>query len=84
MSTSDAVLTAIAMISEPGDRVLLSDVRSAVLADRADVDAALLSLQREGRIVLMGCDNPLEITPSVKAAELMICGCARHLLYVIR
>ena len=81
-TTQDAILTAAAMISEPRSRVLLSDLRAAVLADRAEFDAALLDLQAARRVVLMSLDNLMERTAEVEAGALHIAGNPRHLLYV--
>lgn len=63
------------------ERVLLKDLRPRVGVQREDFDQALLAMQRQSRIVLMGLDNPTERTPEVEAAALHIQGNARHLVY---
>jgi DNA-binding MarR family transcriptional regulator len=65
----------------PKQRVLLKDLRPKVGVQREDFDEALLSLQRESKVVLMGLDNPMERTPEVEAAALHIQGNPRHLVY---
>lgn len=62
-------------------RVLLKDLRPRVGVQRDDFDQALLSMQRQSKVVLMGLDNPLERTPEVEAAALHIAGNPRHLVY---
>jgi hypothetical protein len=63
------------------ERVLLKDLRPRVGVQREDFDQALLSMQRQSRVVLMGLDNPMERTPEVEAAALHIAGHPRHLVY---
>ncbi len=63
------------------ERVLLKDLRPQVGVQRADFDETLLAMQRQGKVVLMGLDNPLERTPEVEEAALYITGRPRHLVY---
>jgi len=63
------------------ERVLLKDLRPRVGVQRDDFDQALLSMQKQNQIVLMGLDNPVECTPEVEAAALHIAGNPRHLVY---
>ena len=64
------------------ERVLLKDLRPKVGVLRSDFDQALLEMQREGKVVLMGLDNPTERTPAVEDAALQIAGRPRHLVYL--
>jgi hypothetical protein len=66
------------------ERVFLCDLRSQVGVLRADFDTALLSAQQEGDCVLMGLDNPAEITPDIEAGALLIAGRPRYLVYFQR
>jgi hypothetical protein len=65
-------------------QVRLADLR-ARLADvpRADLDAALLRLQGEGG-GLLPLDDPRQITAADRAAELLVGGRPRHLLWLDR
>jgi hypothetical protein len=63
------------------ERVLLKDLRPKVGVQREDFDQALLAMQQQSEIVLMGLDNPMERTPEVEAAALHIAGHPRHLVY---
>jgi len=63
------------------ERVLLSDLRPKVGVQSDDFDQALLAMQQEGKVVLMGLDNPMERTPEVEAAALHIAGLPRYLVY---
>ncbi len=63
------------------ERVLLSDLRPKVGVQSDDFDQALLAMQQQGKVVLMGLDNPLERTPEVEAAAVHIAGRARYLVY---
>jgi len=62
-------------------RVLLSDLRSKLGATREDFDHVLLGMQRKGKVVLMGLDNPADRTTAVEAGALHIAGRPRHLVY---
>jgi hypothetical protein len=62
-------------------RVLLKDLRPKVGVQRQDFDQALLSLQKENKVVLAGLDDANERTEEVEAAALSIAGNARHLVY---
>ncbi len=63
------------------ERVLLSDLRPKVGVQSGDFDQALLAMQQQGKIVLMGLDNPVERTPEVEAAAVHIAGLPRYLVY---
>ena len=38
-------------------------------------------MQQQGKVVLMGLDNPVERTPEVEAAAVHIAGRPRYLVY---
>jgi hypothetical protein len=63
------------------ERVLLKDLRPKVGVQSEDFDQALLAMQQQGKVVLMGLDNPVERTPEVEAAALHIAGHPRYLVY---
>ena len=63
------------------ERVLLKDLRPKVGVQSQDFDQALLGMQQQGKVVLMGLDNPVERTPEVEAAALHIAGRPRYLVY---
>ncbi|HKO51748.1 MAG TPA: hypothetical protein VJV79_28755 [Polyangiaceae bacterium] len=63
------------------ERVLLSDLRPQVGVQSDDFDQALLAMQQQGKVVLMGLDNPVERTPEVEAAAVHIAGHPRYLVY---
>ena len=63
------------------ERVLLSDLRPKVGVQSEDFDQALLAMQQQGKVVLMGLDNPMERTPDVEAAAIHIAGRPRYLVY---
>jgi hypothetical protein len=63
------------------ERVLLKDLRSKIGVQSQDFDQTLLAMQQQGKVVLMGLDNPLERTPDVEAAAIHIAGSPRYLVY---
>ena len=63
------------------ERVLLKDLRPKIGVQSEDFDQALLAMQQQGKIVLMGLDNPMERTPEVEAAAVHIAGLPRYLVY---
>ncbi|MET0793638.1 MAG: hypothetical protein ABW061_19115 [Polyangiaceae bacterium] len=63
------------------ERVLLKDLRPKVGIQSDDFDQALLAMQQQGKVVLMGLDNPMERTPEVEAAAVHIAGLPRYLVY---
>jgi hypothetical protein len=46
------------------------------------LDQALLTLSRQAKIVLMDLDDPLSITPEIKAAAINLYGYDKHVLRV--
>jgi hypothetical protein len=46
------------------------------------LDQALLTLNRQAKIVLMNLDDPLSITPEIEAAAIDLCGYKKHVLRV--
>jgi hypothetical protein len=63
-------------------RVRLTDLRKRVGAPRAQLDAALTSMQRTGQLVLFRIENPAELTAADESAALYIAGNPRHLVYL--
>ena len=63
------------------ERVLLKDLRPKVGVQSEDFDQTLLAMQQQGKVVLMGLDNPMERTPEVEAAAIHIAGRPRYLVY---
>jgi hypothetical protein len=64
-------------------RVRLSSLRSALPAiSRQQLDAALIDLQRERRLVLYREDNTPALTPEDHAAALVVGDSPRHLVYL--
>jgi hypothetical protein len=63
--------------------VRLKDVRAA-LSDwpREVLDQSLLTLQRQGQLVLFKFDDPARIGPEDKAAALYVAGAVRHYIYL--
>jgi hypothetical protein len=51
-------------------------------APRAQLDAALTSMQRTGQLVLFRIENPAELTAADESAALYIAGNPRHLVYL--
>lgn len=67
----------------PRHRVRLAELRSRLAnVERATLDATLLDLQRQGRLVLYRIDDPQDIRPEDTQAALMIAGNPRHILYL--
>jgi hypothetical protein len=64
------------------ERVLLKDLRSRVAGARSVVDDALLAMQKDREVVLMGFDDPNERTAADDEAALHIAGNPRHVLYL--
>lgn len=64
-------------------RALLKDLRPH-LGDvsRADLDAAMLTMQREGKAVLFRQDNGATLTAADREAALHLCGEPRHILWI--
>jgi hypothetical protein len=46
------------------------------------LDQALLTLNRQAKIVLMNLDDPLSITPEIEAAAIDLYGYKKHVLRV--
>ena len=63
-------------------RVRLSDLRLTLKMDRATLDAELLQMERDGKLVLYPLDDPQEITAEDRAAEIRLIGCVRHIVYM--
>lgn len=64
-------------------RVRLKDLRSMLSGvAREQLDAALLDLQKQGRLVLMHLDDPQERTYEDEQAAIEILGNKRHILYM--
>lgn len=66
------------------ERVFLKDLRPKVGVLTEDFDQALLALQQQGKVVLMGLDNPMERTPEIEAAAVHIAGRPRFLIYFLQ
>lgn len=64
------------------ERVRLKDLRAKLPTARDELDAALLRMQTEGKLVLYRMDNPAELTPEDEVAALYIAGNPRHLVYL--
>lgn len=65
-----------------GRRVFIADVLEGVDADKAEVGAALIELQKQGKLVLYRLDNPQEITPRIERSAIQVAGNPRHIFYV--
>lgn len=64
-------------------RVRLADLRADLPAvDRAELDAQILSLQREERAALFPLDNPRERGPEDERAAIDLSGVKQHVLYL--
>jgi len=69
---------------ELNTRALLKDLRPHLSdVSRADLDAAMLTMQREGKAVLFRQDNGAALTAADHAAALHICGEPRHILWIV-
>ncbi|QDU60814.1 hypothetical protein Pan216_16660 [Planctomycetes bacterium Pan216] len=68
----------------PNVRVRLADLRSSMPdVARGDLDELLLSLERDGRLVLFPIDDPHDIGPADRDAVLRVPGGAeRHVVYI--
>jgi hypothetical protein len=66
-------------------RALLSDIRDRVKdIDRSSVDSALKRMHLEEGITLSGLNNPQEITPAIREAELSFKGQPMYVLWITR
>jgi hypothetical protein len=66
-------------------RALLSDLRAKLgNIDRSIIDEALEKMHFEDGTMLMTLDNPQEITPVVRAAELKLRGEPMHILWITK
>lgn len=64
-------------------RVFLRDLRPMLAPySRAEQDAALLALQRDGRLVLYTNQNPMEIGQDDESAAVNVLGELRHVVYM--
>ena len=69
---------------ELNTRALLKDLRPHLSdVSRADQDAAMLTMQCEGKAVLFRQDNGAALTAADHAAALHICGEPRHILWIV-
>lgn len=69
---------------ELNTRALLKDLRPHLSdVSRADQDAAMLTMQREGKAVLFRQDNGATLTAADREAALHICGEPRHILWIV-
>ena len=65
-------------------RALLKDLRPHLSdVSRADQDAAMLTMQCEGKAILFRQDNGAALTAADHAAALHICGEPRHILWIV-
>jgi hypothetical protein len=63
--------------------VRLAQLRQRLAAiPRPRLDALLLQLQTEGKLVLYPLDNPQEISPEDRQAALEVAGFERHIVYL--
>ena len=62
------------------ERVMLADLRPKLGLTREDFDSTVKSMQQQGKLVLMGLDNPFEKTKRVTDAGLDIAGHGRYLV----
>jgi hypothetical protein len=82
-SLAGSILHAANAIGGTRTRIRLSALRAHLNNwPRADVDRALLELQRTDQLVLMQIDDPTDITPADRAAALQVAGFPRHILYL--
>jgi hypothetical protein len=66
-------------------RALLSDIRAKLTdIDRNMLDRALERMHFEDGATLMGLDNPREVTPAVRDAELSFHGEPMHILWITK
>jgi hypothetical protein len=66
-------------------RALLSDIRARMTGvDRSVLDGTLERMHLEEGGILMGLDNPREITPAVREATLMFRGEPMHILWIVK
>lgn len=69
---------------ELNTRALLKDLRPHLSdVSRADQDAAMLTMQREGKAILFRQDNGAAITAADYEAALHIAGEPRHILWIV-
>ena len=65
-------------------RVRLAALRAALAVDKVTLDRTLIDMMRRGELALYGLDYRPEITPADEAAELLVGGEAKHIVYMDR
>jgi len=82
LSIEYAIIEACTQIVEPSGRIYLSNLRSKIDIDKEKLNSILLGMSDSGILSLYMQEDPMQLTPEIKAGSFKARGETFHIVYL--